>query len=207
MLGNLKHFYFNKYIVSPFRKDRYYLSYCLDYRALWFRVPKVATRTIDHHFKEHSSKQGYLYSSRVGYLPAYYRDYLKFAFVRNPLDRLVSAWKNKVLEANYFQFDEATHQQLQSFEAFVAWLVKQPIEQMDEHILPQYMLVDTDNLDFLGRFESFSEDFTTLAGKVGLPVDEIQHKNPSVKTELSISPSAKAQVESIYEKDYVLFNY
>lgn len=207
MINQVRHFYFNKYLVTPFSHKRYYLSYCLDYKALWYRVPKVATRTIDYHFKEHSSDHGYIYSSRVGYRPSAYRDYLKFAFVRNPLDRVVSAWKNKVVEANYFNFESQAYLEMQEFSNFINWLETQNLEKADEHLLPQHLLIDVEHLDYLGRFESFDEDFGKLAEKIGLPIEVIERKNPSKKMTIEIEPSTRMKVEQLYQKDYKLFNY
>lgn len=207
MLNKLQHFYFNKYLVSPFSKEKYYLSYCLDHKALWYRVPKVGTRTIDEHLKEGSTSGGYIYSSRVGYLPSMYKNFLKFAFVRDPQDRLVSAWKNKVAEANYFNFEADEYQKMQKFDEFVVWLSTQDINQTDEHLLPQYKLVDYKNLDFLGRFESFSDDFSVLAKKIGLPIDQVHHKNSSKKANIEISPATKSLIEEIYRNDFEIFNY
>ena len=50
-----------------------------------------------------------------------YRHYFKFAFVRNPYDRIVSAWKNKIVQTNYFDLSDAKRQDLHQFEAFLEY--------------------------------------------------------------------------------------
>jgi hypothetical protein len=127
--------------------------------------------------------------------------------VRDPLDRVVSAWKNKVVEANYFNFDSHNYREMQEFENFISWLEKQDLTKTDEHLLPQYLLIDVENLDFLGRFESFDKDFSDLAKKLGLPVQAIERKNPSKKMDISIDIPTRKKVEQLYLKDYQLFNY
>jgi sulfotransferase famil protein len=207
MLNKLRHFYFNKYFISHFSKDLYYLSYSFDFKALWFRVPKVATRTINQHFIDNSTKHGYIYSSKVGYIPSMYKNYYKFAFVRNPLDRFISAWKNKVIEENYFNFDMIEYSKMKNFDEFVQWVSKQDILKADPHLLPQYKLIDLENLDYLGKFETFKEDFAKVTKEMGLPIDEIYHKNLSSKVKLDFSTISIKLVKEIYSKDYELFNY
>ena len=51
---------------------------------------------------------------------ASFADYFTFAFVRDPLDRFVSAWHDKVVDNNYYDFDPATHERMQVVEEFAA---------------------------------------------------------------------------------------
>ncbi len=199
-----KHFYLNKYVVRPFSKKKYYISYCYHHKALWFRVYKVATRTINHHLKEESPKGSYIYSSAVGYIPAMFKDYFKFAFVRDPKDRLFSAWKQKVVEQNYFNFSPEQHQSMQEFSNFVQWVSLLPITTCDEHLRAQTSLIDLNNLDFLGRFENFSNDFQYVAKKIGLSQYKPTHLNKSKvpKNTYEINPETEKLIKKIYEKDY-----
>src|SRR5690606_774943 len=120
MINKIRHFYFNKYLVKPFSKNRYYLSYDFKHKALWFRVYKVGTRTIDHQLKTGGDKRDYIYSSAVSYLPSMYKDYFKFAFVRNPIDRFLSGWKDKVINKNYFKFDTNQHEKMKDINNYIA---------------------------------------------------------------------------------------
>ncbi len=204
-LNKIKHFYFNKYVVTPLSKRTYYLCYNFSYRALWFRVAKVGSRTIDQHFRDHSPQGSYIYSSEVGYLPTMYRDFLKFAFVRHPADRLKSAWKNKVLEANYFHFPPVEYEKMKELAYFVGWVEKLDVSQCDEHLRLQSSLIDLNHVDFIGRFENFAEDFTYLAHRIGMPVKEIHHKNKSHNFTLDMDPVLYHRIKDIYQKDFNLF--
>ena len=170
----LKHFYINKYIISPFIGRKYYLSYNYKYNALWFRTYKVASRTIDQHFRENTSENQYIYSSRVGYVPAMFKNYFKFAFVRDPLEKFLSAWKQKVIMTNSFRFSEQEHQNMKKLEHFVDWVETLDINNCDEHLQSQQSMVDLDNIDFIGRFENFEQDFKFVANKLGITIDELQ---------------------------------
>ena len=66
-------------------------------KFLWYRVAKVGTRTILHHLKKQNVSLDVEHASFIRYTPSLYHDYFKFAFVRNPWDRVVSCWAEKIL--------------------------------------------------------------------------------------------------------------
>ena len=206
IIRKIQHFYFNKYIVKPFSRRRYFLSYSFKYKALWFRVYKVSTRTIDAHLKE-ASGRNYIYSSSVGYIPSLYRNYFKFAFVRDPVDRFLSAWRDKVVNRNYFNFDEEIHERMKNLPDFIDWVRTLNIEKCDEHLRAQYALIDLNNIDFIGRFENFENDFRSVADKINLPLKEIYHLNKTEDDEAikDISLKVEKDIISLYRKDCQIF--
>ena len=204
MIDKIRNFYFNKYVVSPFAKKRYYLSYSFKHKALWFRVYKVGTRTIDNRIKADAEGR-YIYSSAVAYLPAMYESYFKFAFVRNPVDRFVSGWTDKVLNQNYYKFDEATHSQMKQLSNFIIWVKQFDLEKSDEHLMAQYALIDTNNLNFLGRFERFEEDFAFVAKQIGLGDYNLEKLNVSNKKSSDVSEIDMRAIAQLYAKDIRLF--
>ncbi|MDX5326333.1 MAG: sulfotransferase family protein [Bacteroidota bacterium] len=204
-LDKLRHFYFNKYVVSLFARKRYYLSYSFKYEALWFRNYKVGTRTIDKHLKMNSEPTEYIYSSNVGYNPKQYEGYFKFAFVRNPVDRFISGWKDKVINQNYFGFDQETHNSMKDLKNFIKWVGQMDLENCDEHLRAQYSLIDLNNIDFIGRFENFEQDLRIVADKIGMPYDENLHLNSSGKKPLEISLDNRKAIQKLYRKDYRIF--
>ncbi len=205
--NNLKHFYFNKYIISPLKKDKYHISYCYDYNALWFRTYKVASRTINYCLEEASQDNGYVYSSEVSYVPSLYSNFFKFAFIRDPVDRFVSIWKGMVLKRNYFKFSKEKYFEMKNFESFLEWVEGQDIENADVHLLPQHMLIDLNNIDFIGRFESFSDDFLEVANEIDLSISEedLIHKNKSPKIDFALSAKQRKRIIQIYRKDVDIF--
>jgi len=205
LLYKLKHFYFNKYLVTPFSNNTYFLSYNYRYKTLWFRNYKVASRTIHKHFTTHSKPGENIYSSEVGYCPALFKNYFKFAFVRNPMDRFLSAYKNKVISENYFGFNPEKHDEMMNPSRFLEWLYNKNPTKMDEHFRPQHTLIDIDNLDFLGRVESFQQDFAKLCRKVGLPVKSFPRHNKSMDIAVNFSKKNKVLIKDIYELDYRIF--
>lgn len=200
-----KHFIWNKYFISPISFDKYFISYNYKYKTIWFRTYKVASRTIRGHFEANSEAGQDIYSSEVGYLPASIKNYYKFAFVRNPMDKFISAYKDKVLRNNYFKFPPPQYTEMQKLEKFLDWLEVQDLRTMDEHFRPQFLMVNVNNLDFLGRFENFQEDFSKLCSTVGLPVFDFPKKNRGNSKEMPIDDNMKRRIKALYEMDFRVF--
>lgn len=203
--NKIKHFYFNKYIASLLKPERYYLSYNFKLKVLWFRVYKVASRTINWHLKEGFSMNEYIYSSPVAYLPALYKDYFKFAFVRDPIDRFVSAWSDKVIAQNYFSLDPDLYRDLQDINAFIRFLRQNEKYLNDIHLKTQTSLIDIENIDFIGKFENFEHDFTDLAKRIGITYVKSRVLNRSPKVPYSIEKDNIEYLKSVYWEDYSNF--
>ena len=128
----LRHFYINKYILSNFYKKKYHITYDYKHKAIWFRTYKVASRTIDNMLKKDCYDGQYIYGSAMSYSPAMFKSFFKFAFVRNPETRFISAWKDKVLNYNYFNFTESRHEEMKNLDAFIGWVKTLDINNCDE---------------------------------------------------------------------------
>lgn len=95
---------------------------------------------------------------------------------------------------------------MKKLENFIAWVESQDIDNCDEHIRSQNSLIDITNLDFLGRVESFNEDFKKLASLVNMPVNEVYKKNSSRSSKMDeIDPKLVDKIKSIYEMDVRIF--
>jgi len=144
----------------------------------------------------------------------------KFAFVRNPLDRVVSVyfW----LGYKYFS----------RFEDFVGFLYKKrgepDIRGAVENYMsldwflnspfykPQYKFICNSRgklmVDFLGRFEDFSTDLATLLDNLKVEYDEelLFKKVNATKHEIYTTyynKKTRDMVKSIYKRDFEIFGY
>lgn len=109
---------------------------------------------------------------------------LTFAFVRHPLDRLHSAWKDKIrnrTDESRNLFAEHGLTLDATFDEFVRVVSGIPDEVADSHVRSQTsLLCDAHGLvvDHLGRFETLSQDWKRLT----LPphgVPDLPHRNSS----------------------------
>ncbi len=177
--------------------------------AIFIHVPKAAGSSISLE----------LFGHQVGHFTVmdwFARDPLlterlfKFAFVREPLDRLHSAWR--FLRAGGMNAGDAeTGARLAAtFDDFVAQLVADATLQRWIHFLPQHHFLcapDTRLLvDFVGRFEKMEADFARVAARLGKDV-QLSVRNPSPAAPLAASDRTRKLVRDLYEADYQMFGY
>jgi hypothetical protein len=191
----------------------YNLTISHTHRFVWFRNAKVGTRTLLNFLDQHHGDEGLLVLSHTPYPTAAFRDYFKFGFVRDPLDRFISAWQDKVHQSNHFRFEPAEWERMKTIEHFAAWVAGQDLRDLahtDRHVALQSRLVDLTQVEFLGRIETFSADFAEVCGRLGLTYAEPERRNvsePRGVTRDNASAELRSIVEEKYRRDYQVFGY
>ncbi len=96
--------------------------------------------------------------------------YFKFAFVRNPWSRLVSCYCNKVVgQRDFFAaYYPYVGFMSMSFADFVRFVCRVPDDLCEPHFKPQSCFFDAGQVDFVGRFERFSDDLAQVIERIGL---------------------------------------
>jgi hypothetical protein len=189
----------------------YNLTISHRFRFIWFRVAKVGSRTIFGHFSTHDVPLDVAHGMRLRYPTDAFADYVKFAFVRDPLDRFVSAWRDKVVDHNYFKFDERELLRMQRLEAFADWVAGQDLTDFqgtDHHVTLQSRAIDLTQVHLLGRLETFDADFDAVCAATGMPrVRPAVLNRSSRRRRLDVPESVEAAVREIYRTDYAIFGY
>ncbi len=140
-----------------------------------------------------------------------------FAFVRNPWDRIVSAFYY-LLAGGTNKLDLAAGRRLRGlsggdFKRFVGVCEEDRDILVQTHLRPQHeWLCDRGgnlHADFVGRFESLEMDFGRACAAMGLPVRELPHVNRSEHRPYRehYDASTRDAVARIYERDIELFGY
>ena len=189
---------------------RYNLTICDNPKFVWFRNAKVATRTILKMLEISDIKLKASQARHCYYSPQTYKDYFKFAFVRNPWDRLVSGWHQKVVENNIFDFDPETLEQMRNFDRFIDHLSTLDLDTCNIHFRQQNRLIDFNEVHYIGRLERFNDDILEIFNRLKLPEIDIIHSNKNSKRrdyQSYYTPGLKQKVEQMYRKDIQLFGY
>lgn len=148
--------------------------------------------------------------------------YLKYSFVRNPWDRFLSAylylkaggarthfdsdWDDEIIEV--LKIDQSKN--------FADWVSSestvQEAKERGQHFRAQSFYLDAP-VDFIGRFESLSEDFEVLCNKINLGKISLPHKNKT-KQNCRRQPyynyytySSQSLIEELYKDDIENFGY
>jgi hypothetical protein len=153
----------------------------------------------------------------------------KFAFVRNPWDRFLSAFlyhrqdfliRVHKLGDRYRDNLAFSERELVSLDAFVECL-NLPREArvsrragFDGHLEPQRSYVTNEAgqiaMDFIGRFEEFDRDVRRVASRMERPVERVLHARRSERTtdyRAYYSSYARDAVASFYSEDIAEFGY
>jgi len=140
-------------------------------RILWILNPKTGTRSVV------ASKlfAGYAENYITGVEHPCFKNLYKVAVVRNPFDRLVSCFFNKVdVGKGYGGKDSGAIPEhvRHSFSAFVHWLAEGDNLRSDVHWLPQSeYLPPAHQIDHLIRFESLRRGFAEVCKVAGQPCE------------------------------------
>lgn len=203
------------------------------HRFIFFAVPKTGTQAVRQALSVHlgpddwqqhalygqarlpiaalaAKGHGHLSVREVG--PRLDRDtwngYFKFAFVRNPFERFVSAYLFLFRNSPVAKERGPT----QITEGMKAAL-NHPKFRRRALIVPQSeLLTDADGglaLDHLGRHERLQADFDEIAQRLGLPPTPLPVRNATEHAHYShyYDRALRESVESLYEEDLRRFDY
>ena len=197
--------------VPYLRSSDYNLTLSHSHEFVWFRVSKVGTRTLLHEFNKIGVDVEKCHQRLINYTDGSYPDYYKFAFVRNPWDRLVSAWNNKVVDSNAFRLEDSLRTELQSFDKFVQYIDKLDLTKSDIHIRPQIHAIDLKNVNFVGRYESYEEHVRYVFDALTLPLVELSRRNNSKDKKMGYreyyTDDLAEKIGVLYSADIEQFNY
>lgn len=141
-----------------------------------------------------------------------------FTFTRNPYDRLVSCWADKLHRPkvyNNFNFMEAGFKHKMAFDAFVDKVIKVPHYMANEHYIPHYknlvldgeLLVPVDNIY---KFEHLSDHFNNIVRpnvNPNLPMLTHVRRSSHKSWQEYYNEEIAEKVYNYYKKDFEMFNY
>lgn len=188
----------------------YNLTISHGHRFVWYRVAKVCTRTILAHLEASQVELEVAHGMRLRYPTEAFEEYFKFGFVRHPLDRFVSAWRDRVLERNYFRFETDQWERMRTIEAFAEWvgaLDLGDVASVDQHLVLQSRAIDLGQVDQVGRLETFAEDFAAVCRRLSIPEVVGESRNRAAAEPPEVSDELRDRVQDLYRLDFQVLGY
>ena len=149
--------------------------------------------------------------------------FFKFCFVRNPYERLLSAYFDKIKgnrppKGRILQQLGLPSHRLNtpvSLSEFVHAVAEQPVAFMDPHWRVQYYQTMQAGIayDFIGRFENFQDDIRTIGARLSpnfgqyLIIERLNAPRLPGNDGDILTPELKDIVNNTYRKDFEFFGY
>jgi len=190
-------------------------------KSIFIHIPKTGGKSILKGIYGINMHDSFGHASAGFYLSVFgssqYNDFFKFAFVRNPWDRALSAYNFARKGGFGFQEDIKLKYELKdvSFEEFVKiWLPKQDLNSLPLIIFhPQYKFIcDRDGtlmVDRICYFENFENEYRKLSSRFNI-TEYVPHINKSNYQRLYQESYDKEMIEiigNIYYEDITRFEY
>lgn len=160
-------------------------------------------------------------------------NYTKVMFTRHPLERLVSAYRDKLLHSEpYYSITVANQikamfrknknsSEKVSFQEFVSFITAKPPNNLDIHWKPMFLLCDPCNIhyDILGKYETLGLDSVQVLKAIGAPASlqypslkrygSEKRTNSDITLEYlrQLSSEQIEKIQKLYQMDFLLFNY
>jgi hypothetical protein len=210
------------------------------HKTIFVHIPKTAGTSVEAVLGMHGDKQGigivpyfnqeldheHLYGRQLQHMTAQsirsvlndeaaFAAYFKFAVVRNPWDRLVSAlaWTDQKWargeELTQTEFERQVRQIHASLTA--ARAAPAPVT-LPQYLYPQWLYVHDAQqrplVDFVARYESLEEDWRTICARLGIDL-QLPRRMKSHHRDYRqyYSPETRGLVGEMYAADARLFHY
>jgi hypothetical protein len=222
------HLLFNMLLNREIGKREYIILE--DYKLIYLNLPKTGCSSVKKSLLDklkneevHLQNELDIHSlfgnmSHFGKLPAKYKDYYMFTFVRNPFTRVVSGYLNKFRDFERIKKHGFLYQGYMGdiftldmeFDEYVRNMVKIPHAFAEKHFRPLYHSVSvnaTKPVDYIGKFQTMAEDFKFIQEKFELPPLPHLNKSNSYDYRTYYTPELVELVYQYYKQDIEQFDY
>ena len=157
-----------------------------EHKFLFLHLPKTGGTSINKFFNDKfdNNKRDFGHPYLSEYKCNNFDDYFKFTIVRNPYDRLVSAFFY-MKEYSKFQSDINFRKKWKlehdTFESFV--IEKLPVIVGNKNTRPRHFKPQVDfgtaGLDYIGSFVTMQDDMNFICDEIGIDRQDLPHVNSS----------------------------
>lgn len=190
----------------------------IDHECIFVHIPKTAGISVGYSlFGRHTGNHATVAEYQIAFSEEEFARFFKFTFVRNPWDRLLSAFlfmKKGGRNQGDLNWSLRNLAPYKTFEKFVLrWVNPQNI-QKGQHFRPQHQFITTPaspepQVDFIGYFEKLSEDYQVICDRLGIG-QSLTFENRTVEKEdyrSYYNPRTIEIVAEVYRRDIELFGY
>ena len=191
------------------------------YRCIFIHIPKAAGTSVKQTLQlGGQGHPAWIYFAKN--YPQKWRHYLRFTIVRNPWDRVVSAFSYAKMKNSYWHNPETfPHPDFEtlkdkSFTECCEMLVHQRNKLRHEAWHPQYawLLAKQGEQEILAvnkvlHFETLDKDFAELCKTLNAEFDELPEINPSKRSHYKdyYDEHTRTLISQVYAKDIEIFGY
>ncbi|WP_164880788.1 sulfotransferase family 2 domain-containing protein [Aestuariirhabdus litorea] len=208
--------------ILPQKLNRLYQRACYPFsptelkrKAIFIHIPKAAGTSVRVALGE--SARGRLHIPWWVYeqaSPRKFKEFYKFAFVRNPLDRTFSGYNYLKTGGNQME-DLVVSQQIKKYSCFNEFVEAELISgKMIYHPIFRTQTCYLCNwkgeikVDFVGKFENIDFDFKAVAAQLKITNTNILQKlNQSKEAKETVEENTKKIIRELYKDDYDIFGY
>lgn len=195
-------------------------------KVAYIKIPKAACtsiitallpltgRTFDEKYNVHKSQSFEVHGfDRCKHL--FDEGWFIFTVVRNPIDRALSAWRDKCGASESFpsRMKLMGINKGDTLDQFVSAIERWPEKSLDDHIMPQTLLLrDAEDWPVkVFKFEHFDQDWPIIAqgiaAKCGIELAQLPKRNTSKRPEKAPAPDIVERLSKIYDEDFRQLGY
>lgn len=204
-----------RYAIHPSSNGSFSLKAFDEYQCIFMHITKTAGTSVAKGLFNYLPYHYTAIDYRVIYGRKIFNQYFKFAFVRNPWDRLYSAYRY-LMSGGWNKDDENWRNnnilKYNDFNHFIEnWLNEENIMK-HIHFMPQYYFVcdrkDHLLLNYLAYFETINEDFDHIASQLNIKSNLSHHNASPVGSYHDVyTQKTREIVAQVYAKDITMFGY
>lgn len=183
-------------------------------KAIFIHCPKCAGTEIENRLKAPGQIAGG-HTTALGYrrkFPFEFSEYFKFAFVREPVDRFLSAYYYLKQRGEHLAlYNRSAHEAATPDEFCAKLTADATIAEKMVHIWPQWKFVCDENglflTDKIYLFENLAVRWKDISARLGIPHVPLRHTNRSLRPVETPSAAVKEYVARQYARDFEIFGY
>lgn len=206
-------------IVNPEKLSAPTFKPFLENKCIFVHIPKAAGISVGSSlFGRHTGNHTSIAEYQMAFSQKEFESFYKFTFVRNPWDRLLSAYlflKKGGRNDGDKKWAAENISHFNNFQDFVLnWVTPENVLS-GIHFMPQYYFVTLPGnkkiqVDFVGKFENLGPDFKIVKNKLGIGgslVFENKTEDKSSDYRNFYNRETQKVVARVYKEDIALFDY